>query len=356
MRNLFAKNRPSVSPLDTPSKRRAWPPPNAVVLPPARKPTVGWKSPSPEDLAALIESPTKEIPKVNGRGHIKVENVGVEQDVKSDIALQEIMASDESKVDTLPPAAQPEPSYHSSKSTTGSNGNVTAKRGPSPTYRDLEPGPTAADAVTDAPVQSSQDRPKKRVRLVGPIDEPENPFTQQSQHSQRSQPSQPRASNKSLASSQTAETSETTSTVPSNLSRTAWTFHRQPPSSRDAQETIESYGEPSVVYQDPFYSNTADVPPRAKMFGGRMFSIKGSAVADLQEFDSSVPFMSKRWLKTKMSQNGRVRYGWEYGPPPPSFHQVVNWCTKQDDEAQEQGEASLPPTTLLLMLSADLGS
>jgi DNA polymerase zeta len=262
------------------------------------------------------------------------------------------MASDESKVDTLPPAAQPEPSYHSSKSTTGSNGNVTVKRGPSPTFRDPypEPGPTAVDTVTDAPVQSSQDRPKKRVRLVGPIDEPENPFTQQSQHSQRSQQSQPRASNNSLASSQTAETSETTSTVPSNLSRTAWTFRRQPPSSRDVQETIESYGEPSVVYQEPFYSNRVDVPPRAKMFGGRMFSIKGSAVADLQEFDSSVPFMGKRWLKTKTSQNGSARYGWEYGLPPPSFDQVVDWCTKQDDEAREQGETSSSATTLLYML------
>jgi DNA polymerase zeta len=117
------------------------------------------------------------------------------------------------------------------------------------------------------------------------------------------------------------------------------------------QGTIESYGEPSVVYQEPFYSNTVDVPPRAKMFGGRMFSIKGSAVADLQEFGSSVPFMSKRWLKTKTSQNGRARYGWEYGLPPPSFDQVVHWCTKQDDEATEQGEASSLATTPLQMLA-----
>ena len=68
------------------------------------------------------------------------------------------------------------------------------------------------------------------------------------------------------------------------------------------------------------------------MFAGRMFTLKGSTVSDLPDFEFSING-ARRWLKTKRFQAAQAKYGWEYGVPPPRLTRVVRWCEEEDAEA-----------------------
>lgn len=197
--------------------------------------------------------------------------------------------------------------------------------------------PTRFAAAVDA-ADAPSERPKKRVRMAGPIDEPENPFTQHPNLSQRSQLSQ--LSQRSASSAHSHPTVSSDSTDPAvHFAKDAWQFYLAPPSARDVTATMESSGIPTVIYQEPYYSNPVDVPPRAKMFAGRMFALKGNTVADLQEFDvTGITPKTKRWLKTKRTASVRVPRGWEYAVPPPRLDKVVKWCHDEDVELYKRGE------------------
>ena len=93
--------------------------------------------------------------------------------------------------------------------------------------------------------------------------------------------------------------------------------------------------DPEVVYTEPYYSNVVDVPPRAKMFAGRMFTLKGNTVSDLTEFRHSYPTPDKSWLKTRKHDPQKADFGWEYAIPPPRWKEVVEFCEKEDGIERE---------------------
>jgi DNA polymerase zeta len=96
---------------------------------------------------------------------------------------------------------------------------------------------------------------------------------------------------------------------------------------------------PGVEYRDPFYSNPVDVPQRAKMFAGRMFSLTGDSVHDLPEFhgQNETP-TSAKWLRTRRAPVVKSPNGWEFAQPPPSLSKVAGWCAEEDAKLLAVGE------------------
>ena len=312
LRNMFARNRPSYSPHTSPSKPPVYPSASTVVLTPSKRSVKGWQSPSPEpeDRSEGSPTPTK----------IKASMTHTFQEVKQE--LKEIQASEET-VD-IPGGQQ----VRSSKSSGESEGkpvtNGGIKREMSPTLRNDDPFQATTNRAT---LVGPDDTPRatKRVRMASPAD------TRQSQiaSSQTLLPTPLRLSLSQL-STQSHLTGDSSSTVPSNLSSTAWTYHLHPPSRQQIGNTMEENGVDSVIYTEPHYSNRSDIPPRAKMFAGRMFTLRGNGVKEMEEFESTFGGLGLKG-KGRASKVDRVgQYGWEYAPLPPRLHTVLAWCDKED--------------------------
>lgn len=277
VRNIFARPR-TTSPLTTPTKRVSTSP-GAVVLPPSKRSFTKW-TPSPQEG----ESERSEPPS----SPLRAEDAQV---------LTEIRAPAPRSETRPPPNAQKSPLLLSltRKPLSPTILTSTRKHGLSPTAKNT----AAMDATPTA-------RPKKRVRL--------------------SSPTQPLVSTPPRASQTTAGSSAP------ELSLDAWTFRDTPPSKRDVVDSMAAYSLDTVEYQSVFYSNPLDVPARAKQFAGRVFHVKTDAVADLPEFEGEVKATPRPWLR-KHREAGRAKFGWEFGPPPPTQRRVMEWCAKEDHQA-----------------------
>lgn len=291
----------------------------------------GWQSPSPEPESEAGSAGSPTPTKASAKMHHTFNEVKQE--------LREIQASDE-VVDV--PAGQKVVSSKSSgesegKSLSNGHGQGHVKRELSPTFKNPTPNDENPFLSNSTAVGASGDdvdgtpRAKKRVRMTSPKDV--------KPHIISSQPllSTPPNLSASQLSIRSNPTNDSSSTVPSTLSSNAWTFHLPPPIRSHVANTMEELGVDSVIYTEPHYSNHADVPPRAKMFAGRMFTLRGKGVKELDEFESSFgPAARKGKGRAKKSLAGQ--YGWEYGPLPPNRKSVIAWCDKEDGIEAEAGE------------------
>jgi DNA polymerase zeta len=336
LRNMFARNRPSYSPQASPSKPPTYPgngTPKTVVLTPSKRSAQGWQSPSPEpeleDQPEGSPTPTKTPMKHTF------------QEVKQE--LKEIEASDEKQMNI-----QAGQIVKSSKSSGDSNSNGHrseaaninggAKREMSPTLKnDEQSNPfltlSGSKGSTGEAGDGSTPRAKKRLRMASPEarDKPHSQLVS----TQTLLPTPPH-----LALSQMSipsnPTDDSTSTVPSHLSSTAWTYRSIPPSRAQIATSMEEFGVDSAIYTDPHYSNRADIPPRAKMFAGRMFTLRGNGLKEMDEFESSLPIKRDKGKNTRHRQTPK-HSGWEYAPLPPRSQAVISWCAEQDALDAEKG-------------------
>jgi len=345
-RNLFARNRPpSISPSKPPSVRSSYKPPNTVVLPESRRSLGRW-SPSPDEEDERETTPTPVVHRIIN-GNRRAVNGGQSPEIKPKHEPSTAKAPEEAAVGVLLPPPQQIPSNHSSNSTSGDvglpNGKTVAFESTllnEPRKRSL-PSPTVVDpgllevssSVTQVNGTVYPAKVRKRVRMASPtqLNHPNG--------SGQTQISSNGGSSKSQTSAQT-DTTGSDLTVPALLSSTAWQFSKPPPWSREVGASMEGNGVPSVVYQEPYYSSPLDVPLRAKMFAGRMFSLKGNVVGDLQDFEHQTS-SSRSWLKRKKLELESAKHGWEMAMPPPSRRIVVEWCRKLDEEAATQSTSSL---------------
>ncbi len=119
--------------------------------------------------------------------------------------------------------------------------------------------------------------------------------------------------------------------------KTILTFNRLPPKSSTVLATLR----PGAIYQDPYYSNEADVPERTREYAGLEFKIEGAGLPYLPDFDptgqSAASFGEKPpiiWDKRKddLETQRRARRcnlrAWEIGATPPTFEEVEEWCKK----------------------------
>ena len=329
IRNLFARNRPSVSPYESPSKRSDRPGVNTVILPQSKK-SLATISPSPDSdeeraptpVPIMVRNPHESMTDVKPR----IGSVNRDDMPELDLPLpppQRVQFVDNSPLS--------ENKIDSKKSSV----LAPLKRSPSPTFRNDDP--MSEEIAEFSGETSGIPRNKKRVRLAST----ESGLAPLQPHTSQAIVVVPVSTSGTATSNGTAPsvlTDGSLSTIQSKLSSTSWEYRSRPPFARDVAMSIN----PQVIYLEPYYSNPVDVPRRAKMFGGRMFTLKGNAVKELPAFESTSG-EDRRWLKIRKTVPEKSRYGWEYTVAPPTLRCVLQWCTKEDLEIEAEGR-SLRPT------------
>lgn len=125
-------------------------------------------------------------------------------------------------------------------------------------------------------------------------------------------------------------------------------FSELPPTSSIVVSSLQ----PPIIYQDPYYSNEADVPDRAREWAGREFKLESLTVPYLPDFDatatSAATFGEKPPIVFDKAKDESV-YGcrrrsctlrvWKFGESPPSLKEVLHW--KQDEESKKEASKSI---------------
>lgn len=128
-----------------------------------------------------------------------------------------------------------------------------------------------------------------------------------------------------------------------------------PPSADEVLWSMQEYGLPDVIYQDAYYSDEKDVPPRTREYAGREFRLEGSTLPFLPDFDPTGQSPATFGLRAEMGitvrrkadaarfEKQRARCSlrsWEMAEPPPSFDEVKDWwderLQKQDETVQKK--------------------
>lgn len=116
-----------------------------------------------------------------------------------------------------------------------------------------------------------------------------------------------------------------------------------PPSVAEVCATMQSNGLPDVIYQDAYYSQEKDVPPRAREYAGKEFRLEGNSLPFLPEFDPTgqslatfglqAEFNSEKKRLTDLEYQKKTRQcsirHWEIADPPPTFQEVADWWTEK---------------------------
>lgn len=124
------------------------------------------------------------------------------------------------------------------------------------------------------------------------------------------------------------------------------------PSTAEVCATMQENSLPDVIYQDAFYSQEKDVPPRMKEYAGREFRIEGNTLPFLPDFDATGQSPATFGLSLEASLDNKkhteLEYqrksrqcslrSWEIADLPPTFQEVSNWwAAKQIREYQHHG-------------------
>ncbi|RDL36039.1 DNA polymerase [Venustampulla echinocandica] len=134
-------------------------------------------------------------------------------------------------------------------------------------------------------------------------------------------------------------------------------YPQLPPSQDSIASTMEEFGLPPVIYQDPFYSNEQDVPERVWEWAGREFKLESLSVPFLPEFDptgscdanfgvknAKLPDRIKEEERYQSKRRTCSYKSWAIADPPPTFEEVERWALEQEttDLSDESKHISLP--------------
>ncbi|KAI1501642.1 DNA polymerase family B [Biscogniauxia marginata] len=133
-----------------------------------------------------------------------------------------------------------------------------------------------------------------------------------------------------------------------------YVFSQRPPSPEEVLTSVCHHDRPDVIYQDAFYSNDKDVPPRVREYAGQEFRLAGNSVPFLPEFDptgesqANYGLKSEAFLSSRQDEQAykkRRRHcslrSWEIAEPPPSFDDVQAWWVQTQAAAKESLEPIL---------------
>lgn len=81
-----------------------------------------------------------------------------------------------------------------------------------------------------------------------------------------------------------------------------------------------------VQYQEPYYSNPADVPNKPKVFSGKEFRLKSKSLRDLK------PVQGRFSHDQSMTTSSTHIKFWEPLNPPPTFQQVKHWSQNKSSQ------------------------
>lgn len=121
-----------------------------------------------------------------------------------------------------------------------------------------------------------------------------------------------------------------------------------PPTASEVCSTMKGFGLPDAVYQDAYYSNEDDVPPRPVEFAGREFRLRSNALPFLPEFNptgaaapETEPGLGAAANALTDAQRRRICTfrSWEIGAPPPTYDEVDSWWKEKIRMRREREEA-----------------
>ncbi|KAG7291544.1 hypothetical protein NEMBOFW57_001563 [Staphylotrichum longicolle] len=137
---------------------------------------------------------------------------------------------------------------------------------------------------------------------------------------------------------------------------TMFFFKSTPPSVEEVRSTMQSSGLPDVIYQDAFYSNDDDVPPRPREYAGREYRLDGNSLPYLADFDPTgqspatfgvkpelPPDLAEMELAYEEQQVQCTLRSWEIAEPPPTFNEVSEWWNEKEKRKPQKSRSGRPP-------------
>ena len=128
-----------------------------------------------------------------------------------------------------------------------------------------------------------------------------------------------------------------------------------PPSAAEVCLTMQDSNLPDVLYQDAFYSDEKDVPPRMREYAGREFRLESNTLPFLPDFDSTGTSAATFGLKGEPQvdcpsldlQHERRRRectfkSWQIAELPPTFDEVQQWNLEREGRQKARKAASSP--------------
>ncbi|KAH7358579.1 DNA polymerase family B [Plectosphaerella cucumerina] len=119
-----------------------------------------------------------------------------------------------------------------------------------------------------------------------------------------------------------------------------------PPLRADVYSSLGTDQATPVIYQDAYYSDDKDVPPRPREYAGREFRLQSHACDFLPSFDPSGQSLASRGLEDEDdAADGHEQFDihdyklcsfkdWEVARPPPTPQEVAEWCQKRQAKAK----------------------
>ncbi|KAK3364393.1 hypothetical protein B0T25DRAFT_620419 [Lasiosphaeria hispida] len=154
-------------------------------------------------------------------------------------------------------------------------------------------------------------------------------------------------------------------------STTMFVLNSAPPSLEEVLSTMRINNLPDVIYQDAYYSDDKDIPPRPREYAGREFRLEGSSIPYLPDFDATglsaasfgiksdvAPDLSTMELAFERQRKQCTLKSWEIADMPPTFDEVSEWwAEKQKSSKYRQSSSSRPPPpTQKIELSQIMGA
>ncbi|KAJ4386211.1 DNA polymerase zeta [Gnomoniopsis smithogilvyi] len=120
-----------------------------------------------------------------------------------------------------------------------------------------------------------------------------------------------------------------------------------PPSAAEVLTSMYDNGLPDVIYQDAFYSQEKDVPPRMREYAGREFRLEGNTLPFLPEFDPTGQSPATFGITLEPDINAKVKIdlayrrksrqcslrSWEIADPPPDLNEVKEWWSAKQQRS-----------------------
>jgi hypothetical protein len=94
-------------------------------------------------------------------------------------------------------------------------------------------------------------------------------------------------------------------------------YHADSPSTDELMGSLSDFDLPMKVYKDPFYSDINDVPNRKREYAGRQYTLLGSSLKFMKQFDHSFKSLMSPPLLLQNSYPNIPR--WEFANPPPKL-------------------------------------
>ncbi|KAK0663959.1 putative DNA polymerase zeta catalytic subunit [Cercophora samala] len=134
---------------------------------------------------------------------------------------------------------------------------------------------------------------------------------------------------------------------------TMFVLHSPPPTAQEVLSSMQDYGLPDVIYQDAFYSQDKDVPPRPREYAGKEYRLESNTLPYLPDFDPKGESPATYGIKPDQGpdlEDLELAYEeqrmectlrtWEIATPPPTYREVSQWWNDKQSKRSTSSEKS----------------